>query len=402
MTNKRIVLCLDGTWNGPDAKDDAGATTPTNVQKVFEALKGSGPLGPTDNEKEVSAPGDGDFPGQAAKYIHGVGDTSNVLARTLQGAVGLGLVARIVRGYTYLSREYQPGDDITILGFSRGAYAARALAGLVVKQGLLDWQGMQLQAGSEASYSAGLEAWTQYKKAAAQKSKPGLLHGLVDAIMDLHDRFDTGLHPAPPLRYVKAVPIHAVAVWDTVGALGIPDVKEKDGTAVRVDVFQFADTALNPAVRYGFHALAADEQRVDFTPTLWDARDGITQVIFPGAHSDVGGGYALDESGLSNGALAWMARQLASVGVMFSAMPAGTPDPLAVQHRPWIGPVPYKTALRQFPPGLGLSQRVVQRLDAKAVPVQGQKDSAYRPKNLANSYVLLDWAGAAPHVTVVA
>jgi hypothetical protein len=374
----------------------------TNVQKVFENLKGSGRLGPADNEREVAADAAGTFPAQVGKYIHGVGDVDNILAKAVEGAAGIGLVARIVRGYTYLSRQYDPGDCIFITGFSRGAYTARALAGFVGRQGLLDWKTMQLDAGTDASYSAGLAAWEQYKSSINSGSH-SILHGLADAITSLHDRFELGLHPAPTLRFVDDVGVCAVGVWDTVGALGIPDVKEEDGTQVRNDVFQFADAQLSSKVKYGFHAVAADEQRIDFTPTLWSDRDGVIQVLFPGAHADVGGGYPEQESGLSNGALVWMSRQLASVGVLFDRMPPGTPDPLGIQHRPWAeGAVPFKTAARFFPPGLCLSQRVLQRIAAKSVSIQGQNDAPYRPKNLINSYVLMSWADAAPHVQVVA
>lgn len=397
---KNIVLCLDGTWNGPDAKAKDGSATPTNVQKLFESLKGSAALQATDNEKEILADADGSLPAQAAKYIHGVGDTNNPLAKAAEGATGAGLVARLVRGYTYLSRLYQPGDAIHILGFSRGAYTARALAGFVVRQGLLDWQGMQLQAGSEQSYSAGLAAWGQYKSS-VNEGKSSMLHSLAMALTDLHDRFELGLHPAPALRFVSDVEVQSVAVWDTVGALGLPDLQEQDGTEVRKDVFEFADTALSGRVRQGFHAIAVDERRVDFTPTLWDARDGVIQVLFAGAHADVGGGYPVAESGLSNGPMVWMARQLASAGVRFESLPAGTPDALAVQHQPWAG-APYATASRHFGPGLKLSQRLLQRMMAPAVPVEGQAAAAYRPANLVNSYVMLDWSGPAPHVEVVA
>jgi len=396
---KNIVLCLDGTWNGPDTRATDGSATPTNVQKVFESLKGSAPLAPTDNEKEISAAADGAFPAQAAKYIHGVGNMDNFIARVCDGALGIGLVARIIRGYTYLSRNYVPGDNIYIVGFSRGAYTARALAGFVVHQGLLDWQAMQLQEGTEESYSAGLAAWGQYK-ATLNAGNQSILHGLAMAITDLHDKFEEGLHPAPALRFVEDVPVQAVGVWDTVGALGIPDVQEEDGTEVRADVFEFADNQLSSDVKFGFHAVAADEQRVDFTPTLWDDRDGVAQFIFPGAHADVGGGYPDTESGLSNGPLAWMARQLASVGVRFEQLPPGMPDPEAMQHRPWSNGGPAATAYRHFPPGLTLSQRVLQRMAAGPVPVEGLEDTPYRPENLVNSYIKLDGSGPAPHVEV--
>lgn len=396
--SKNIVLCLDGTWNGPDSKDPNGTCVPTNVQKVFENLKGSGPLGPTDDEREIVFPENGGEPEQVAKYIHGVGDASNPLAKIVEGSIGLGLVARIVRGYTYLSRQYRPGDRIYIAGFSRGAYTARALAGFVTGKGLLDWNAMQLAEGSAASYSAGLTAWQQHK-ASAHSNDPNILHALAGSITSLYDRFELGLHPAPALQLVTDVSIETVGVWDTVGALGIPDIHATDGTLVRLDAFRFCDNALSERVANGFQALAIDEQRVDFTPTLWNSRAGVIQVLFPGAHADVGGGYPADESGLSNGALIWMTNRLASTGVLFARMPPGQANACDIAHRPWAKSA-YATGLRAFPPTLQLSQRVVQRLAATSVAVQGEEPQPYRPANLTNSYIRLDGAGPAPHVQI--
>ncbi len=400
---KNIVLCLDGTWNGPNAVDRTGNLTPTNVQKLFESLKGSAPLAATAQEQEVLWPAAGGGPlAQAAKYIHGIGDTDNALARACEGAVGLGLVARVVRGYTWLSRVYVPGDRVFIVGFSRGAYTARALAGLVTRQGLLDWNAMQLVAGSETSYSAGLAAWQIYKTAVYQNDG-NILHQLAQVVTDLHDRLDLALHPAPKLQFVGGVGIAAIGVWDTVGALGIPFIVEQDQSPVRLDVFQFCDTLLNAKVGLGLHAVAVDEQRVDFTPTLWTPRDGVVQVLFPGAHSDVGGGNVVAESGLSDGPLLWMAQQLATAGVLFEALPTGTVDAIPVQHQPWIGgDVPYATGPRQFPAGLRLSRRVLQRAAAASVLVESgpAPAGAYRPRNIVDSYVMTDWSGPAPEVQV--
>jgi uncharacterized protein (DUF2235 family) len=397
---KNIVLCLDGTWNGPGSKDQRGNLTPTNVQKLFEALAGSAPLAPSDQEKEFTqAASAGAVDGQVGKYIYGIGVSTNLLARAVEGAVGLGLVARVVRGYTYLSRAYEPGDRIYILGFSRGAYTARALAGLVTRQGLLDWNAMKLDAGSAQSYSAGLAAWQQYKKA-IYKDDGSVLHSLAGVVSDFQDLFQLGLHPAPQLRYTAAVGIVAVGVWDTVGALGIPDLAERDGSAVRLDAFQFCDSVLNANVAHGFHAVAIDERRIDFTPTLWEPRDGVVQVLFAGAHDDVGGGNPSADSGLANVTLAWMARQAASVGVEFARMPVGDPDPLALQHQPWAGTA-YLSGPRHFPPEMRLSRRVLQRIAATSVPLEkGPAGQGYRPQNIVNSYVMLDWSGAAPHVVV--
>jgi uncharacterized protein (DUF2235 family) len=398
--SKNIVICLDGTWNGPDRKDPSSGFTPTNVQKVFEDLSGSAPLGPTENEKEVSFTDAVGSVVQVAKYIHGVGDTSNVLAEKAEGAFGLGLIARIARGYTYLSRQYQPGDHIYILGFSRGAYTARALAGFVAGKGLLDWAAMQLVAGSKPSYSAGIAAWQQYKKS-LHCNDPGILHTLAECFTDVADKLEMGMGPMPPLKFVIPVPVLAVGVWETVGALGIPDFGIAAGKPIRRDVFEFADTALSGSVANGFHAVAVDEQRVDFTPTLWDTREGVVQVLFPGAHSDVGGGYASDQSGLSSCALIWMAARLSAVGLLLANLTLGKPNPLDIAHQPWTEPgAKFVTAQREFPPTLGLSQRVLQRIAGGALQVQSAPNQPYRPQNLLNSYIKLDWTGPAPHTQV--
>src|SRR6266566_2795462 len=128
----------------------------------------------------------------------------------------------------------------------------------------------------------------------------------------------------------------AVAVWDTVGALGIPVYNER---LIRLDVFRFADTKLSANVRNGRHAIAVDEERTDFSPTLWDDRERVVQVLFPGAHADVGGGYPLagGQSGLSDGALKWMLDELTALGVRFSDTPTvvPNPDPSGAAHQPW-------------------------------------------------------------------
>jgi hypothetical protein len=133
------------------------------------------------------------------------------------------------------------------------------------------------------------------------------------------------------------VSIDTVAVWDTVGALGIPAYTLQNQ---RVDFLQFADTALSPAVSRGYHAVALDEQRADFTPTLWDADTRIMQMVFPGCHSDVGGGFPMagGESGLSDCTLVWMTKQLQDRGVKFLAPPAYTPAPgfCGPAHESWI------------------------------------------------------------------
>jgi uncharacterized protein (DUF2235 family) len=399
--SKKIIFCADGTWNGPDQKDDAGDLTPSNVQNLFLSLDNTttSELG---SEMESTLSGADGIIVQVAKYLHGVGDAGNKLSNFVEGSTGAGLVARLIRGYTYISRNYKPDDQIYLVGFSRGAYTARALAGLIISEGLLDWSAMKLGAGSDPNaYAAGMAVWNKHQAARHKSGPRNILGALEDLTTRFADTFTAGTAP-DPLRMIVKVPIQGIAVWDTVGALGIPDYA-KDGST-RLDLFDFVDTALHPSVKNGWHAVAIDEERVDFTPTLWETRAGISQVLFPGAHADVGGGYGPKECGLSDCALKWMIGVLRQDGVVFGK-PAVTriPDPISASHQPWLDEM-YKMmhrAHRHFPPDLYLSQTTVERVSAHAVPMPGSHACAYRPANLSNSYYLLDWSKTAPHVNVV-
>ena len=267
---------------------------------------------------------------QIAKYLHGVGDSRNFVSRLLGGAGGRGLIARIVRGYTFVSRVYEPGDRIFLIGFSRGAYTARALGGLIAARGLLDATKHDLNDRNQA-YRLGSAVWFDYRKESC-RDKPGVLDRLREWSTDLPGFVS---QPPTPSR-VHGVRIATIAVWDTVGAYGIPTYA-RDGS--RDDPFQFANLTLSPLVDRGLHAVAIDEERSDFTPTLWEADPRITQMLFAGAHSDVGGGYPASgqQCALSDAALLWMTEELARDQVLFTATPAypPRPHPGGVAHQPW-------------------------------------------------------------------
>src|SRR5262245_17603187 len=136
---KNIVFCADGTWNSPSQDEDSDETAdPTNVYKLFFCLAGADLpdtlLTANEQEKEFV---NNDATLQVSKYIHGVGDSRNPIRRLMGGTFGAGMISRIVRGYTFISRNYEPGAKIFIVGFSRGAYTARALGGLIASQGVL-------------------------------------------------------------------------------------------------------------------------------------------------------------------------------------------------------------------------------------------------------------------------
>lgn len=381
---KHIVYCADGTWNNPTQdRDEDHSADPTNVYKLFVCLAGepsADSLRAADEQEKFLV--ENGVTVQAAKYVHGVGDSRNAIVKLLGGAFGAGVIKRVVRGYTFISRNYEPGDEIHIVGFSRGAYTARALGGLIASQGLLT---KALTQDKEIAYRKGAEAWYRYRRSSLAP-KPSALAQLSEITADLPAFLSSG-----SLKDHDLVPINriaSVAVWDTVGAMGIPEFSIDKR---RVDAFKFADTKLSPKVGSGFHAVALDERRVDFAPTLWDPAPNVTQVLFPGAHSDVGGGYptANNESGLSDGALQWMIARLAEIGVRFNANPGIDidPDAAGVAHKPWDKP-PFNLPTvfkgeREFPAGMAMDPSIQARMAAGHVQAApGEAPAPYDPDNL--------------------
>jgi uncharacterized protein (DUF2235 family) len=337
MTN--IIFCADGTWNRPGTDDSADQPSfPTNVFKLFTNLEGkdsAADLTKADEQERVVGNA-ASMVTQIAKYLHGVGDSKNILVKLLGGAIGSGTIARIVRGYTFVSRNYVPGAKIFLVGFSRGAYTVRALAGLIQARGLLDPTRLPLVTDKGQAYRLGAAVWYDYQHALlAAHPNPSLLGRFEDLAADL-PKF---LSQPPTEKLVAPVAIDTIAAWDTVGSLGIP---EFTSTGAVADLFRFANTTLGPGVAAGMHSVSRDEMRADFTPTLWDPDPKINQLLFSGAHGDVGGGYPTtnDESGLSDVTLDWMTGLLAVRGVLFATTPSfrPMPDPCGCAHQPWLAP----------------------------------------------------------------
>lgn len=262
---KNIVFCADGTWNHPGEIED-GLPADTNVYKFFKGLL------------QTAA--------QEPHYDDGVGSDGTPVDRLLGGAIGEGLFQKIRDGYTTIARSYDDGDGIFLFGFSRGAYTARSLAGMIAVCGL--------PAPGKFTDQATIDAFGAYR---AGKSRQPLL-----------DNFTKQYN-------ARDVKITAVGVWDTVGAMGIPGDLF---AGLDTQLYGFLDTALHPDVQSAFHALSIDERRNEFVATLWDnpaPGQQIDQVWFPGVHCDVGGGYA--ETGLSDITMSWMMKNAASRGLVF-------------------------------------------------------------------------------------
>lgn len=266
-----LALCCDGTWNTAD-QNQGGVPTPTNVVRLYNLI----------SDKDAAGK-------PQLKYYHpGVGTDGGLLEKALGGGIGLGLDRNIQSGYRWLCDNYTAGDRIFLFGFSRGAYTARSLGGFVTRFGLLDGAGIDhktMWARIEELFNKG------YRVKGATRD-PWVKQGWKFKASDAAGTID--------------MPLHFIGVWDTVGALGIPDHLSFLNLIDDPHKYMFHDTNLNKLVQHGRHALALDELRESFEPTLWTNTEGrdVKQIWFPGAHSDVGGGYR--EIGLSDGSLAWM------------------------------------------------------------------------------------------------
>ncbi len=290
---KRLILCCDGTWNTADQQKD-GQACPSNVVRLAYRI----------------AKRDGDIP-QIIYYDQGVG-TGNWVDRVSGGAFGNGLEDNIHDAYRFLIANYELGDEIHLFGFSRGAFTARSIGGMIRKCGILRRDHIDQY----------VQALTMYRS--------DVIHPDDDAAFQF--RSDFSENPAD-------IPIKFIGVWDTVGSLGIPLRGLRSLTRSK---HQFHDTELSGTVEFAYQALAIDEHRAPFEPTLWlnkpKAGQTVEQTWFCGAHSDVGGGYP--ECELADITLAWMIEK-AKAHLRFDqrAMEGFRlePDPLGMIHNSKTG-----------------------------------------------------------------
>ena len=313
---KRIVLCLDGTWNSGfeehRRRDGHTVLKPANALKICRAVP------PVDASGRV----------QLAYYDIGVGalaeypGTSNRLLRFLDrflgGAWGAGFEGNVEDSLNFLVLNYEPGDEVFIFGFSRGAAQARAVAHF------LDWS-RGLPPKEDAYYLPFL--FRRYV----------ILHGggsIEDEIAKINGDRSRESRPRPPINAFRPVPIKYLGVWDTVMALGsrFESVGDRTSSAARSFYVQPAPPA---GVEHARQALAVDEQRFDFRPEIWlEERPGrrMEQRWFPGAHSNVGGAYGND--GLANIALHWIKEGAVEHGL-------DVDDDFLKPYRPFFGDTLY-------------------------------------------------------------
>ncbi len=287
---KRLAVFLDGTWNDPEDN--------TNVWRL----------------KMMVASQSEDGSAQRVYYDTGVGTRFG--DRFLGGAFGKGLSKNIREAYGWLMQHYEEGDEIFIFGFSRGAYTARSLAGMVSQCGLL-------KPGAPLSVS---EVFDRY----AKRDRP-LYH--LNYLKRKGRDGDFSTTEKWLIRESQAVRIRFIGVWDTVGTLGIP-LGKIPGISRKALPKHF----VRPSKLFDsyYQALAIDEHRKPYRPSIWSEfipkREGEfeteeeddseeaepedrEQRWFIGAHSNVGGGYASDPLGLIP--LHWMQQKAISANLKF-------------------------------------------------------------------------------------
>lgn len=345
---RNLVVCLDGT-------NDQFDTTNSNVVKLYRMLRR-------------------DTPQQITYYQTGIGTVAPLglfgktfrhLKKILDSAVASFIGYHVRSAYRFLMQYYQNGDSIYIFGFSRGAYSARVLAGMLHKVGLLS-------TGNEELVRF---AWRMFKKPRND---------------ELAREFSA--------TFSRSVTVHFLGLWDTVSSVGwIWNPKH------------FPYTATNQSVTTVRHAVSLDERRAEFVQNLWRpiAGQDLKEVWFPGVHCDIGGGYAETEAGLSKITLEWMVDEAVAHGLQIDSairatlLPATdtatacTPNPLAIMHQSLRGPWwlaeivpkrihdPKRNYQRRWMVHLGRPRYVHPGAEIHpAVDERQKKDQAYNPPNL--------------------
>jgi len=281
---KNILICCDGT-------SDEYARDSTNVRRTTHvAVRDAG---------------------QVIYYHPGVGTMAPANVRgklrtwfrlKLDGAFAYYFEDHVADAYRYLMDQYEEGDTVYLFGFSRGAYTVRALAGLIGACGLL-----HKGHGHMVSYAIRYWANKQWKACGELKQHQG-----------------------------RKIELKFMGIWDTVGSVGLFNFNRT-----------FPGTDKDSPVRIVRHAVAVDERRAGFRQNLMQvapAKNGeeqrdVQNVLFPGVHCDVGGGYPAKDAALSKIAFGWMMREAHAAGmdVDHAALDAlltnPAPDPVGPMHR---------------------------------------------------------------------
>lgn len=345
-----IAVFLDGTWHKRGDR--------TNVVQIWERVAARDAAGSV----------------QEVHYNAGVGTGGGFWNRVWGGVLGHGLEEDIVNAYRFIAERHRSDDDrIYLCGYSRGAFTARSLAGLIAKCGVIAPEVLSAEA-----------VFTRYRRG---PGAPGLRE------------MQTGEEPADTaedrllLERSRLVRIRFLGVFDTVGRLGIPGGLGRWFSRGR---YEFHDTALSGLVDRACHAVAIDEHRDQFRPSLWtsvpipidDHATSVEQRWFVGSHSNIGNGDALPGSlvdPLSVLTREWMAERAVEMGL--EVRPPSAPP----EGDEWRGPIIHSYdrflgGLARFLPGNRRYLRPVrtsisETVDGSVLRRWGTGDPPYRPRN---------------------
>jgi len=356
---RRLVVCLDGTWNQRDSGTNIYHLSNLILEGKIEPIEPSKtPTDPTEIDDPVLASRREDRKKtwvQMVYYDEGVG--TGLLDSATGGAFGIGLSENVRQAYDWLVERYREGDHVYVFGFSRGAFTARSLVGMITTCGLL-YRGAPLPQS---------ELWKGYKEMAPYPpplradgtrvppkkwwqpfgaQRPGPFRPLNRLKPDEFPGAKRYQFYIPWIKmserekllrtWSRRIPIRCLAVYDTVRTLGIealaiPWLRERRA--------EFHNTELTWLIKQGFHGLAIDEHRANFSHVPWrrktklntaqtDAQaksaGEIKQRWFVGAHSNIGGSY--DDDTLAQRPLAWFIEECTKLGLVFKPRRKNEPD----------------------------------------------------------------------------
>ncbi|MGB0661838.1 MAG: DUF2235 domain-containing protein [Mangrovicoccus sp.] len=397
---KRIAIFCDGTWNKREGQ------IRTNIVRMWESLARSDGendqitiyipgVGLTDHEDEAVIGHAGDNPAKLGKT-----ELNSLEEASLKfggGAFGWGLDRKVLIAYKFLAQNYEAGDQVYVFGFSRGAYTARSLLGLVRNCGLprdCDDDTLSL---AMALYRS------DHPDYAPNTDKMRKIRAWLSPRVST-DAKDQAQRPANSM--CQPMNIAYLGVCDTVGALGVPAALD-NLAAFFNRKYRFHDTKLSGMIHSARQVVSIDDRRVTYEPSLFDQgklqelndisvaeEDPFQQMWFPGTHGCVGGGMPEDERGICNASLQWMVAGAEAQGLVFDqeklAAYADTEaiGPLtSTAHKPGFAD---KLTLKLFPswwrPEIPAADATSDLVEArwKALP-------KYRPEPIAERAKALGW-----------
>lgn len=287
--HKRIILCCDGTWQ--DGISEVHRSRYTNVLRLARTIHHE------DVRYQPPIP-------QIVYYQSGIGTEKNLYSEYIQGTTGGSIADKVEEAYSFIAHNFNPGDEIFLFGFSRGAYTARMVAMMIGEFGVLDRKDMDHFANIFICYqklgkTSDDEERAKLKETLAPFCKRDA-RGKVRADCD-NDTFT----------------IKCLGVFDTVGSVGLPETLTLRSPKSR-NLLGMKDSILGDHVERAYQALALNELRRDFRCNKFEQSEKgklkkqvLEQCWFAGSHSDIGGGYT--EHDLADITLIWLASRIEGI-----------------------------------------------------------------------------------------